>query len=430
MWIPSDINTSSVDANQTINTPTLVLVHGSGPHDHNEQIGEYATFRDLGKGLCEQYHIIVFTYDKRSCGPTANPPCLQNTPPFCELYTDPPSPCINITNISYNDFVADAISAVQFIATEFAYITAQNIIPVGHSQGASIVPWVADYMNLTTAISLMGTGIPIDEVIMYQLEASGQYNESQLAETQETFDMIMDGDFDDYDTVYILGVPATALFWKQWIDAGAELTRMTHLTQLNHILTLNSDTDWNVPPFAYEPLHEIIDEIAGNMYCFLYASMNVLPYMVHEMVYIDEISAGVLNVSQDVIDLVGRWSNDVVQMAAWSIPALCLNTSMSIAMETTTSTPTTTPFASMESTMETAATLTMTSIATTDSGKQEEHEGHPSHLFSIGISVGVGATVLCLLFVGVLLSRICGYVLCQKPGQIDTAYTVMDNERM
>ena len=159
LWIPSQINTQSQFQNETIDTPILVLVHGSGPNDHNEEISPFATFRDIARGLCQNYDIMVFTYDKRSCGPTANPPCIHNSPPFCELYPNISS-CINITNTTYNDFVGDAIAAVQYLST-FKYITPSNIIPTGHSQGASIVPQVADFLNLTTVIALMSTGIVI-----------------------------------------------------------------------------------------------------------------------------------------------------------------------------------------------------------------------------------------------------------------------------
>jgi len=156
LWIPSYINTQSQFENETIDTPIIILVHGSCGHDHNEQIGPYMTFRDIARGLCENHDIIVFTYDKRTCGPSSNPQCLSNSPPFCELYPNA-NPCITITNSTYYDLVGDAVAAVQYVSY-FSYITSKNIIPTGHSQGASIVPIVADFMNLTTAIALMSTG--------------------------------------------------------------------------------------------------------------------------------------------------------------------------------------------------------------------------------------------------------------------------------
>jgi len=56
---------------------------------------------------------------------------------------------------------------------------------------------------------------------MYQLEALG-VNESELAQTQNTFNMIKTGDISGYQMVNILGCNATAIFWKQWIDSGSK----------------------------------------------------------------------------------------------------------------------------------------------------------------------------------------------------------------
>ena len=158
IYIPPDIDMNATMDNDTFNIPVLVMVHGSGSGNHDEQIGSIYVFRDIAEGLCINHNIIVFTYDKRSCSSLSNPQCLNNTP-FCELYPDnPPNPCINVTHLTYLDFVGDAISAVKYIKETFEFIHPDNIIPTGHSQGASYVPLVADYMNLTTAISLMGSG--------------------------------------------------------------------------------------------------------------------------------------------------------------------------------------------------------------------------------------------------------------------------------
>ena len=63
------------------------------------------------------------------------------------------------------DFVGDAIAAVEYLQHK-SYIN--NIIPMGHSQGAGIAPYVASFMNLTTAVSLMGAGTDIDYTLKIQ----------------------------------------------------------------------------------------------------------------------------------------------------------------------------------------------------------------------------------------------------------------------
>ena len=121
---------------------------------------------------------------------------------------------------------------------------------------------------------------------MYQLELQG-LEESKLEQLQQEFDMINNGEIDSYKTVYILG-KAPAIFWKQWIDAGSEWSRVQHLTQLNNILCINSDLDLKVPPSMYKPLHSLIETVSGNQLCDLHASLNIIPNMMHEMVYVDD----------------------------------------------------------------------------------------------------------------------------------------------
>ena len=161
------------------------------------------------------------------------------------------------------------------------------------------------------------------------------WNETQLKEQEDTFDMIMNGEVSGYDKVTVLGVPGNAIFWKQWIDAENITNRLSHISQLNNIWTLNSDRDTNVPPFAYQPLHDIVDGIAANPYCNLHASMNVIPNMIHVMFYVYDTEP--YKVSQDVIDLIGSWVNSIMDMDGLQIYPYCLEHVL------TTSTPTRIP---------------------------------------------------------------------------------------
>eukprot|EP01083_Nonionella_stella_P296527 1007349_1 len=312
MHIPSDIDTDAQNYDMTNNTPVILLVHGSGALNHDEFIPVdgttgFGTFRDIAQGLCSKHNTIVFTYDKRSCNPYSIAPCSNNLPPWCVLEPDA-NPCFDYTKLTYLDFVSDAIFAMQFIQQTFAFINPSNIIPTGHSQGASIVPMVSSYLNLSSCISLMGTGLPIDEVILYQ---ERELNSSTLEHDLVTFTMIKNGSYSGWDAVQILGSSTSAIFWKQWLDAEADSERLKHLKLLSNILTINSDTDWNVPPLAYVPLHELIDIVSGNQTHVLFSTMVVFPALIHQMVNVDDFIANNLNVSDEVIATIGTWVNSV-----------------------------------------------------------------------------------------------------------------------
>ena len=133
----------------------------------------------------------------------------------------------------------------------------------------------------------MGTGIPIDDVLIYQGIALG-HPQSLIDHDILQFKMIKNGSLSGWQSVTILNSSQPAIFWKQWIDSEMNEMRLQHLKKLNNILTINSDTDFNVPPFTYTPLHDLINDVASNINFSLHASMNVFPYMIHQMVYIDD----------------------------------------------------------------------------------------------------------------------------------------------
>eukprot|EP01084_Bolivina_argentea_P104682 187439_1 len=269
----------------------------------------------------------------------------------------------------------------------------------------------------------MGTGNTIDEVIMYQLESQG-FNDTELEQTQEVFDMIIDGDLNGYDTVYLLGVPAKAIFWKQWIDAENNINRLSHISQLNNILTINSDTDWNVPPFAYEPLHEIIDKVSSNPHCNLHSSVNVFPNMIHTMEYYYDYNAGIFNVSNDIINLIGNWALGVIHMDAVPISDACL---MSIMV---TDKPTQTPIMKSTSTPVIEPTFSPT-FSPTIMTKVKVIPSNKSGVMDIvvGVFIGLGVGIICLIFMLCIMGKVCGYSLRKNEADDEASYSLIQMEK-
>ena len=106
--------------------PAVILVHGSGPNNRDEAVGNVKPFRDLADGLAEK-GIAVFRYDKRTFVYGA------------EMATDPAVTLIEET-------VEDAAEAVKILSGQ-EMIDASRIYVLGHSLGATAIPAIAEQLE-------------------------------------------------------------------------------------------------------------------------------------------------------------------------------------------------------------------------------------------------------------------------------------------
>lgn len=101
--------------------PVVILVHGSGPNDMNETIGQNTPFKDLAQGLSKQ-GVAVIRYDKRS---------LVDAKSVKDYDTET---------------VNDAIAAVE-LAAQMHEIDNNRIYVLGHSLGGQLAPRIAEKCN-------------------------------------------------------------------------------------------------------------------------------------------------------------------------------------------------------------------------------------------------------------------------------------------
>ena len=106
--------------------PAVVLVHGSGPNNRDESVGNVKPFRDLADGLAEK-GIAVYRYDKRTFVYGA------------EMASDYDTTLIEET-------VEDAAEAVKILSGQ-EMIDASKIYVLGHSLGATAVPAIAEQLE-------------------------------------------------------------------------------------------------------------------------------------------------------------------------------------------------------------------------------------------------------------------------------------------
>lgn len=64
-------------------------------------------------------------------------------------------------------------------------------------------------------------------------------------------------------TSNILHHPTKNYFWQQWVASGISSQRKTYINQsaVQAVFAYNSPADTNVPPSAYLPLHDLLDDI-------------------------------------------------------------------------------------------------------------------------------------------------------------------------
>jgi len=144
-----------------------IIIAGSGPTDRNgnQNFLKNNSLKKLAESLTNN-GIATFRYDKRIVKQI-----LINK-------VDP--------NITFDDFVNDAIAVVDYFKEKNKY---ESIYVIGHSQG-SLIGMIASKNRAHGFISLAGAGQSIDEVITEQV---GQMDPSLVDGTKKAFESLKQG---------------------------------------------------------------------------------------------------------------------------------------------------------------------------------------------------------------------------------------------
>ena len=160
--------------------PAVVLVHGSGPQDENEQVGPNAPFHDLAVGLASR-GIAVLRYQKRT---------------FVYHQAEP-----NFT--VRQETIDDAQAAVALLA-KTDKIDRKRIFVLGHSLGGMLAPRIADHDPLVAGLIIAaGTTRPLEEIVLEQVKARGTPDDIKAA--QASLERIRDPKLKPSDIVDFVG---------------------------------------------------------------------------------------------------------------------------------------------------------------------------------------------------------------------------------
>lgn len=131
--------------------PAVVLLHGSGPQDRDQSLGESRPFRDLAWGLAS-LGIAALRYEKRTHFLRG-----RLAPAQIEALT------------VQQEYVDDAQSAVELLRQR-SDIAQGQVFLLGYSQGAAVLPRLAAAdAELAGFISLAGPLRPLEDVVLDQV---------------------------------------------------------------------------------------------------------------------------------------------------------------------------------------------------------------------------------------------------------------------
>lgn len=179
-----------------IDKPNLaIIIAGSGPTDRdgNQNLLKNNSLKKLAERLSEN-GIATFRYDKRIVKQMR-----QGNIDY---------------NISFDDFITDAISVINFFKTKDDF---NKIYIIGHGQG-SLVGMIAAKDGADGYVSVAGAGKTIDEVIVDQINNTApMFNE----DTKRVFSVLKEGKVtDDYPlalaTVFNKEVQPFMMSWMKY----------------------------------------------------------------------------------------------------------------------------------------------------------------------------------------------------------------------
>lgn len=133
--------------------PAIALVHGSGPNDRDETVGQTKVFKDLAEGLASR-GIVVLRYEKRTRQYAAKTAAMER--------------------FTVNEETVD--DAVQALATLRAQpeVDAKRVFLLGHSLGGNLAPRIAEAdAKLAGLVLLAANARPLAEALLDQAEYLG-----------------------------------------------------------------------------------------------------------------------------------------------------------------------------------------------------------------------------------------------------------------
>jgi len=221
--------------------PAIVLVHGSGPNDMDEKVGNCYCFRDFAEGFAKR-GIATIRYDKRT--KTYGK----------QMVKDPDAGSMTVCD----ETIEDAIFATGLIKKD-PRIDPGNVFIAGHSMGAMLAPRIdAEGGNYAGLILLAGSPRKLEEIMIEQQDnAVKDLNpilkliaNPQIKKMRAKLDGLYDLTDEEAKKTSFLGKYNKLYYLKEWGSKPAvnylkDLTKPILVTQGDKDVHVSVENDYN-----------------------------------------------------------------------------------------------------------------------------------------------------------------------------------------
>jgi len=286
--------------NTTGPLPAVVLVHGSGPTNMDEKVGNVTPFKDLAEGLSRE-GIAVLRYDKR-------------TFTYGKQMRTDHGLCVE------EETIQDAILAAEILRNDVR-IDAGHVFILGHSMGGMLAPRIdAEGGDFAGIIILAGSPRKLEEIIMDQnddvLDSLNKLLKviarKQIAKLSAKLHNIYNLTDEEAQATVVVGRHTTAYYFKEMGEHPA----IHYLSATDKpVLILQGDKDFHVSVERdFNAYKELLSDKA-NVTFKLYSNLNHLfmPYVYGEIRKARKEYKVLQHVNQQVITDISEWIISVIK---------------------------------------------------------------------------------------------------------------------
>lgn len=236
--------------------PIVILVHGSGPNDKDESIGNNKPFKDLADGLGSK-GIAVLRYDKRT-----------------KVYSNKSKEDINKLTVK-DEYLDDVSSAIRLVKGR-KEIDRNNIYVIGHSQGGMLAPRIAKLNSDLKGIVMMAAPAGrfeaslIDQLIHISEGNLSDEEKREMDAMKAKIEKVKHNDFSKNSAENLFGLPES--YWRD----------LNHYHQIDvakkldcKILVLQGERDYQVPLKEFDVWKKELST-KKNVECHSYPKLNHL----------------------------------------------------------------------------------------------------------------------------------------------------------
>ncbi|HLP34044.1 MAG TPA: alpha/beta hydrolase [Bacteroidia bacterium] len=239
--------------------PVVIMVHGSGPNDKDETLGNTKLFKDLALGLAAK-GIATFRYDKRT-----------------KVYGGKSVDDIELLNLD-EEVINDAKEAVELMSIQKG-INKKEIYVLGHSLGGMCAPRIATNNKKVKGIIMMAANArPLEVLVEEQLHYIFMLNDTLSSEEEEKLNNYKASTAILKDSVRLalaspdelpLGLPTA-----YWVDL-MHYNQVATAGKLNKkILLLQGARDYQVTIKDFTIWENKLKKIWRNIQLILYPNLN------------------------------------------------------------------------------------------------------------------------------------------------------------